>query len=178
MAGGWAVEGFTGWQRPHGDLDVSIPRSDAAGLQEHLVGRYDVWAADHGALRPLIEPLGKSVPATCNNLWLRRSGADPWEYDVLLADVADSEWRYRRDARIHRPPVACLFSRGGVQYLGPEVQLLHKAPGRRPKDEADFEACLPLLDGAARAWLTEALRIAHPGHPWIARLDPSRVFVV
>jgi len=53
-------------------------------------------------------------------------------------------------------------------YLRPEVQLLHKAPGLRPQDREDFEACLPLLDEPGGAWLAHALQTAHPGHPWLS----------
>ena len=33
IAGGWAIEAFTGDPRQHGDLDPSIPRSDLAMCQ-------------------------------------------------------------------------------------------------------------------------------------------------
>lgn len=167
VAGGWAVEAFTGIHRRHGDLDVGIPRADVALLQGHVAGRFDVWAAEQGTLRPLVEPLTEPLPATCANLWLRPGGADPWEYDVLLTDVVASTWVYKRDARISRPFDDIVRTRDGIRYLSPEVQLLHKAPGLRPKDQQDFEACLPLLDHAARRWLARALELAHPGHRWL-----------
>jgi hypothetical protein len=85
-------------------------------------------------------------------------------------DVTAARWTYKRDARISLPADEILWTREGIPYLRPEVQLLHKAPGLRPKDQADFEACLPLLEPAPRAWLRSALGIAHPGHPWLAHL--------
>ncbi|MEV0004784.1 hypothetical protein AB0H28_21230 [Micromonospora sp. NPDC050980] len=169
VAGGWAIEAFTNSPRQHADLDLSIPRSDVAALRQHLSGRLDVWAADAGALRPLVGQ-DDLLPARCGNLWLRNSGADPWEYDVILMDVTLTRWTYKRDARISLPADEILWTREDVAYLRPEVQLLHKAPGLRPKDQADFEACLPLLESAPRAWLRSALGVAHPGHPWIAHL--------
>lgn len=170
VAGGWAVEAFTGVHRQHGDLDPSIPRADVALLEDYVAGRLDVWAADDGTLRPLVEPATKPLAPACSNLWLRASGADPWEYDVLLMDVRASTWTYKRDARVSRPLDEILWARDGIHYLRPEVQLLHKAPGRRPKDEEDFEACLPLLDDTARGWLVRALEVAHPSHPWLDRM--------
>lgn len=92
IAGGWAIEAFTGVARPHGDLDVSVPRSDVPLLREHLAGHLDVWAADSGSLRPLVGRADEPLPATCGNLWLRRSGAEPWEYDVILMDATRSSW--------------------------------------------------------------------------------------
>ncbi|MEV0590446.1 hypothetical protein [Nonomuraea cavernae] len=55
-----------------------------------------------------------------------------------------------------------------------EVQLLYKAKGTRPKDQADFEAVLPLLSDGQRRWLDEALETEHTTHPWRERLrrDP------
>jgi len=63
VAGGWAVEAFTGIHRQHGDLDPSIPRADVALLQNYVAGRLDVWAADNGTLRPLVEPVDKPLAA-------------------------------------------------------------------------------------------------------------------
>ena len=138
-------------------------------LCEHLAGTYDVWAADHRTLRSLIVGDHDLAPTT-ENLWLRAGAAEPWEYDVILMDTSDTTWTFKRDARISRPLDDILWSRDGIEYLRPEVQLLHKARAVRRKDLADFEACLPRLGAQERQWLARALGIAHPGHPWIARL--------
>lgn len=169
IAGGWAIQAFTGFDRPHADLDLSIPRADVDILREHLTDRLDLWAADSGTLRPLIGE-AEHITATCDNLWLRASGADPWEYDVILMETTPTAWTYKRDGRITRPPEEILWASDGIWYLRPEVQLLHKAPGLRAKDQADFQACLPVLDPAARGWLRTALELAHPGHPWLNEL--------
>jgi hypothetical protein len=169
IAGGWAIQAFTGVNRAHGDIDPSVPRSDAALLRRHLLGAFHVWAADDGALRPLTRD-DDAIPPTCSNLWLRRDGAGPWEYDVLLADVADQQWTYKGDARITRSLGDILWTRDGIDYLRPELQLLYKAPRRRGIDQVDFDACAPLLGEAARSWLRWALETAHPGHPWIEAL--------
>jgi hypothetical protein len=59
----------------------------------------------------------------------------------------------------------------GVPYLRPEVQLLHKSGGCRPKDQADFDATWPLLDPTDRHWLRHAIELAHPGHRWLQPLQ-------
>ena len=169
IAGGWAIEAFTGHQRRHDDLDPSIPRIDVAALRQHVSGRLDVWAADDGALRPLVGE-DESISATCGNLWLLASGSDLWMYDVLLMDGTPTMWTYKRDARISLPVEEVLWIREDIPYLRLEVQLLHKSTGLRPKDQADFEACLHLLEPHPRDWLRWALDTAHPGHPWLARL--------
>lgn len=169
IAGGWAIEAFTGVPRRHGDLDASIPRADVAALHEHLSARLDVWQAECGSLRPMIGA-SDPLPETCGNLWLRPSGAEPWEYDVILVDADATTWTYKRDARISLPVEQILWIREGIAYLRPEVQLLHKAPGLRRKDQADFDACVGRLQPESRGWLRTALSIAHPGHPWLSHL--------
>lgn len=169
VAGGWAIEAFTGIPRPHGDLDLSIPRSEVPSLRAHLRDRLDVWAADRGSLRPITVD-DDGPPTTCSNLWLRPSGADPWEYDVILMDVSEGVWTYKRNPRVSLHSDGLLWERDGVRFLRPEIQLLHKAPGLRPQDQSDFDAALPRLTRSSRSWLTSALEAAHPDHPWIAAL--------
>lgn len=85
---------------------------------------------------------------------------------MLLTDLVDDVWTYRRDPRVRRTAVELWDVHDGIRFLRPEIQLLHKAPGRRPCDEADLAAALPLLDDQQRRWLRTALDTAHPGHPW------------
>ena len=165
IAGGWAIEAFTARPRPHADLDLGIPRTDVALLVDHLAGCIDVWAADHGALRPLPPP-APPVPDTCTNLWLRAGGAYPWEYDVLLSDVDDQGRTYRPAPGVALPVEQALWTRDGVAYLAPQVQLLHKAHATRAKDHEDLQACLPLLTPNAREWLRVSLDVAYPDHRW------------
>jgi hypothetical protein len=169
IAGGWAIEAFTDIPRPHDDIDPSIPRPDVAALSEYLKGRLDVWQADDGALRPLVDQRDLQSE-NCENLWLRPSGADPWEYDVKVMHATSDTWTYKRDDRISLALDEIGWERAGITYLRPEIQLLHKAPGLRPKDQADFDACVSLLEPGARAWLRAVLTIAHPSHPWLSRL--------
>ena len=69
-----------------------------------------------------------------------------------------------------RKPHSILWTHDGIDYLRPEVQLLHKANSLRPKDRDDFAVCLPLLHAPARQWLKNALEVAHPGHTWLVEL--------
>ncbi len=55
-------------------------------------------------------------------------------------------------------------------YLVPEIVLLFKAKHVRPKDQADFDGVLPLLDPDAAGWLRRMLARVHPGHAWIGAL--------
>jgi len=169
IAGGWAIEAFTGIERDHGDLDPSVPRLELPLLRRHLVGQLDLWAADQGSLRPLIpeDADDEQLPASCENVWARRSGADPWEYDIILMGATATTWIFKRDGRINRPIDEIVFSVDGISYLRPEIQLLHKASRIRPKDHEDFDATLPLLADQDRHWLREAMTLVHPDHPWL-----------
>ena len=102
IAGGWAIEAFTGIPRPHDDLDPSIPRSDVPALRQHLSGLLDVWQAADGALRPMTGSADPLAPS-CGNLWLRPDGGSAWEYDVILMDATSTTWTYKRDQRISLP---------------------------------------------------------------------------
>jgi hypothetical protein len=90
----------------------------------------------------------------------------------MIADTRDEEWLFRRMPTISRP-MATIGDRTpeGIPYLAPEIQLLYKAKGLRPKDEADFQSALPALQQERRAWLRDALAQVHPEHPWLERLS-------
>lgn len=179
IAGGWAIEAFTGVERHHSDLDLEVPRAELSLLREHLAGRLDVWTAAAGALRPLLpadDVHGAAevvLPTGCGQVWVRAAGREPWEYDILLAPGDIDRWEFRRDRRITRPLDDVLWHHHGLPYLKPEVQLLLKAKGLRAKDQQDFDAATPLLDAAAGTWLRESLETVHPGHPWLTALAHS-----
>ena len=168
IAGGWVIEAFTGVSRIHGDVDIGIPRADVALLCSFLHQKIDVWAAG-GSLTPITAD-SSDLPEDCENLWLRASGADPWEYDVLLENTDLSTWICKRDATITRPFVDVLWQQDGVAFLRPEVQLLLKAKRAHPKDTSDFDTCLPALDQGSRLWLVDALRQVYPDHSWLRRI--------
>lgn len=168
IAGGWAIDAFTGTARAHGDLDIGIPREEVDGFIEFVGATVDVWAAA-GSLTPLPRH-GATLSDDCGNLWLRAGGADPWEYDVLLEDVRGETWVYKRAETISRPLNDCLWSHDGITYLRPAVQLLLKARHAQSRDDLDFERCFPKLEEAERRWLAQSLQQEEPGHPWGRRL--------
>jgi hypothetical protein len=182
LAGGRAIEAWTGVAREHEDVDVSILRGDLPALRRHLAEvveparRRHVWAAFGGALKPLWPDDPDEVPEGCGQVWLRRDAFSPWEFDVLLNPGERGQWVNRRHHEMSATLDEATWrgdgARGvaGVRYLQPEIVLLFKAKHLRAKDRADFEAALPLLDGGRREWLRRALERVHPGHEWLARL--------
>lgn len=176
VAGGWALEAFTGVRREHEDTDAGILRPELGLLRKHLAGRLHVWAAGAGALRPLL--LDDSLDAAPDDVlrpaegqvWTRPDALSPWEYDILLSPGTTEEWVYRRDESIRMPMAEAVWERDGIPYLQPEIQLLYKAKGLRTKDQLDFDNTLPHLDDCRRDWLREALQKTLPDHPWAERL--------
>lgn len=171
IAGGHAIALAVGHRfREHADTDVLLLRRDQHTVQEVLPD-WEWWAADPpGTLRPW--RVGESLTAGVHDIWCRPGPAEPWRLQFMLDESEGDEWVSRRDARI-RLPLAQLGRRTaeGLPHLTPEVQLLYKAKGLRPKDEEDFAAALAVLDADQRWWLAEALELIHgPHHPWLPRL--------
>ncbi|MBB2891464.1 nucleotidyltransferase domain-containing protein [Flexivirga oryzae] len=172
IAGGWAIEAFTGVTRPHEDCDLSVLRTEVEEFRRFVRARYDVWAAGSGALKPVFadDPASfdEVAHAGSEQLWLRPGWNRPWEYDVLLAPGDAKTWVYKRDPEITMPMSEALWDKDGVRYLRPEIQLLYKARGLRAKDQQDFDVAWPLLDASQRRWLHQMLQRTLPGHPWLS----------
>ncbi|WP_220454480.1 nucleotidyltransferase domain-containing protein [Nocardioides immobilis] len=171
LAGGWALDRHLGRQsREHEDTDVLILRHQQGALQDAL-GGWDLHAADPpGRLRPW--GTGEVLPVEVHDIWCRRTTTAPWSLQVMIDDAPDGTWRYRREPRITLPvdDLDGPASTDAMRVLAPEVQLLQKSKGLRPKDQSDFAAVVPTLEPERRAWLAEALRVASPGHPWLDAL--------
>ncbi len=172
IAGGYAIEAFVGKSfRPHDDVDAGLFRDDQLTIQRHLAG-WELHAADPpGALRPW--RTGEQLPAGVHDIWARRGPDDPWRFQLMLNESNGDEWLFRRDERIRRTIQSLTWLKDGVPHLAPEIQLLFKSKAPRPKDEADFEAALPLLEQRHKAWLRNALELVEPGNPWLARLTST-----
>jgi len=169
VAGGWAIDLFIGRQtRPHQDIDIVVLRRDHRALHDVLSG-WAFYAVDPpGTLRPWGE--GETLPPPIHTVWCRPSPAEPWALQFLIEEAAGEVWRYRRDERIRRPLNVFGERREVIPFVSPEVQLLYKAKGHRPRDEHDFAHALPLLDRSQRDWLATALITTHPDHPWLPHL--------
>ena len=168
IAGGWAIDLFTGaGPRHHDDVDVMVLRRDQRDLAAHLDG-WDVQAVVRpGELQPW---RGEWLEHPVHEVRARRSGDDAWTFELLLDEADADRWVFRRDRRVTCPLARLGVEREGLPVLAPEIVLLFKAKSPGPKDEADFEAALPLLRPAARAWLAQALGVSHAEHPWLQRL--------
>lgn len=171
VIGGWAIEAATGYRREHEDTDISIFDSDVPAFVEHLSGRWHVWNNVGGVLHPL-GGRWKAVEEPRSQLWLRANATSPWVLDVPLTPVDDTgRWTNKfLPGHVAALEEVTWIADDGIRYLLPEIVLVYKARLRRPKDEPDFDATLPLLSAERRAWLRDALARTAPGHHWITRL--------
>ncbi|HEU4896781.1 MAG TPA: amino acid transporter [Actinomycetota bacterium] len=169
IAGGWAIELFAGASiRDHDDVDVAVLRPDQLAVQAHLDG-WDLRVAHGGGLAPW--PPGRLLDPDEHGIWARPSPASPWRLELLVDDVVDGQWVYRRNPvvrlpleRLGRTTVA------GVPYLCPEVVLLYKSKRPRAADEHDARVAIPRLSAAERAWLAAAIAADAPDHQWLPLL--------
>jgi hypothetical protein len=170
IAGGWAIEAFTGVRREHEDADVSLWRRDIQKLRIHLKGRYDLWSNAGGRLQPLTDERA-AQPEDADQIWLRRHALSPWEFDVVVNPDRDGRWVFRRDPSLDYALDQITWTApDGIRYLNPEMALAYKAKQARSKDEHDLAAALPLLSVDRRTWLADMIDHLHPGHPWPARI--------
>ncbi|MGC7097763.1 nucleotidyltransferase domain-containing protein [Amycolatopsis lurida] len=170
LAGGYAIELFAGRSfREHADIDVLLLRRDHLLAQQALAG-WEWWAADPpGHLRPWHE--GEVLPDAVHDIWCRPGPGEPWHVQLMVDKTDGADWVARPDPSLRRPITSLGWTTpDGLPVLAPEIQLYYKSRNIRPKDEADFDAVLPLLTSAQRHWLLNAI----PGpHPWLDRLSNS-----
>jgi hypothetical protein len=175
IAGGWAIDLFLQRQtREHEDLDILVLRRDQHAVRT-LLAAWDAQAAlppprdETWPFRPW--RLDEALDEAIHDIWCRPNATQPWTFQLMINDTHGEEWLFRRLPTIRRS-VATIgdMTPEGIPCLAPEIQLLYKAKGLRPKDEADFRQTLPVLNRERRVWLRDALTQAHPHHPWLDQL--------
>ena len=169
VVGGWAVDLFVGARtREHEDLEIAIPRPCFPTVRRALAG-FVLHAVGDGEVRRLADD--EEPPPERHQTWVLDPRAQEWRMDVMLEPGDAAVWECRRPGRIRASRTWMVGrSADGIPYLQPQGVLLYKAKAPRPKDEADLRTCLPRLDEEQRRWLGDALDLAHPGHPWTARV--------
>ncbi len=175
IAGGWAIDLFLDRQtRPHEDIDMVIQRGDQHKLQEYL-SNWELWVADPpGTLRPWKK--GEYIGLGLQDIWARKPATapnhkNPWQIQVMLFDVKNENWIFKRDDSIRKPLTQTIIaSKKGPPILAPEVQLLYKSKSLRSKDHLDFEAAVRSLSVDQKTWLKEALLKVYGTHIWVESL--------
>lgn len=174
IAGGWALDLTVGkHSREHDDTDVLVLRRDVEALHP-LLSDWELWAADPpGQLRPWFP--AEQLPQRVHDIWCRPEGERNWRFQIMVMEHDDNRWIFRRNPAIGGPLASLSSVVDGRPVIAPQVQLLFKGTSTivRPKDEADFRMFLPHLASAQRVWLSTALGVQVPGHPWLQALDES-----
>ena len=169
VVGGWAIDLFLGEPtRPHEDLEIGVLRADFTAVRRTL-GNFEFFVVGDGEVRAL--PRDGLPPDDKHQNWVLDVDASAWRTDVMLEPGDARVWTFRRDPSISAPREFMVDrTADSIPFLAPQGVLLYKAKAPRPKDEADFSACLPRLTPPTRTWLRETLQHVHPEHPWIERL--------
>ncbi len=164
---GWALDLFLARQtREHEDIEIGVPSVDFPAIRDAL-GEYELLVVGGGKALPVTP----STLAAHRQTWVREPATGTWRLDVIRERWEDGTWIYDRDPRIRRSGIeAIAHTPSGIPYLQPDIVLLFKASGTRPKDEDDFATVLPALGPSRRAWLADALELTRPGHHWLAAL--------
>ncbi len=170
IAGGHAIEAFTGVCRSHEDVDVAFFRSDLPRLREHLQDDWHMWSVGSGLMRPITDEYPDLHPES-GQVWLRQHALAPWVLDLLASPGDLTAYKVRFYDAFHAPLEDVTWTDdAGTRWLNPEVVLGFKSRHRRAKDEADLQAALPLLDERGTRRLRLLVRHVDPEHPWLQRL--------
>jgi hypothetical protein len=171
IVGGWAIEAFTGVERPHEDIDVSILAKDVPVLFSKFLPTHHIWAVGSGMLSPILAD-DQPLPSFAGQIWIREEATAPWLLDINIAPDDEGRWVFKRDTEIVRDLEQTVWrADDGLLYQNPEITLAFKAMFARPKDEADLENALPLLDTAAKSWLGDTVSRLHPDHRWLEKFS-------
>jgi hypothetical protein len=164
IAGGWAIEAFTGVAREHEDIDLSVFRRDLSAVRRHLEHDWHLWAASDEGLTHLAPD--RDLPEHAEQVWVREHALAPWRGEFVLNPDVDGRWQLKRDPAVVLPLEDATWEHDGIRYLRPELVLAHKVRTARPKDDVDLRAALPLLGPAERVWLSGFVARQAPEHPW------------
>jgi hypothetical protein len=165
---GWAIELFRGTPtRVHEDTEIAIPADRFPEILRALSDfDFDVVGSGH------IWPLEHEAFDVMHQTWVRDRVTGVYHLDVFREPNEGDVWVCRRDQSIRRPYAEIIrTTEEGIPYMAPEIVLLFKAKHDQPKDNADFESVVPLMDKSQRRWLTSALDRLHPGHHWLVELQ-------
>jgi hypothetical protein len=164
IAGGWAIDLFLNKEtRKHKDIDILLVRDEQIKFKHYLPdwkfsfvenGSFIDWTTDQYLHLPIHEIYA-----------VNKAGE---QIEVLLNDVIDGEWRFRRNPTITYPVEQLIIkSKLSIPIVSPEVVLLYKAKINLHKDRLDVKATLPELQTSKVNWLKQAIEATHGYHPWL-----------
>ncbi len=158
IVGGYAIEAFTGVEREHEDIDMSIFVSDLQAFRAHLEPRFHLWSNNGGTFRFFDENHPEPL-SPLSQVWVRENADTPWIIDCILNPSVEGRWQSKRD----RDHLAALddvtwIRQDGIRFLNPEIALLFKANSERASQQWDWEVAYQLLSSIQRRWLDDAVQ--------------------
>jgi hypothetical protein len=170
VCGGWAIDLYLGRvTRAHKDIDVSIARGCQLEVRDYMLRRgWRLEKALDGELTPWQD--GEFLSKPFHAVWCRNEAHDPGFVELLLDDIDDETFRFRRDPSLTMARERMSFkTRTGLPVLAPELVLLYKSNAAEEYAE-DFRNAVGALDAEGRAWLKGALEKVYARHPWAEEL--------
>jgi hypothetical protein len=171
VTGGWALDLWQGSpSRQHGGVTLAILREHQVELRDHLPGwqwfvvgrdgRHQPWTDRQQFMMPVVELCAREPGRTGRNL------------RVMLNESDGVDWRFSWNLRITRPLGRWrVFSNYAIPLHAPEIVLLHKSRRLAERDQLDFRTFASKLDDEARSWLSSAIALETPDHPWLGGLS-------
>jgi len=123
IVAGWSIELFLGTPtRPHGDIELEVPRDDYPRVRDHLAQTLELHAVGSGRIGP------DDVHAPDQHqTWGLDVAAGAWRVDVMLVPGDRDTWVYRRDESLTAPRRWMVSETAdGIPYLRPHGALLYK----------------------------------------------------
>ncbi|OJJ16808.1 hypothetical protein BKI52_33425 [marine bacterium AO1-C] len=166
LAGGNALKLFLNkTYRQHADIDILVQRSEQRKIIQSIDQQKLFVATSPGSLTPYDTQEYYNQPI--QDIWCLNAGDTAWALQIMLFDVVDNNWVYKRNPAITLPLSQIYFKKEGIKALRPEIQLLYKSKSIRSKDQLDFEMVVPHLNKEAKSWLKDALSVCYDKvHAW------------
>ena len=150
-------------QTPDGDHQPATRAAPGGQLPERshrVVEEHHAEPRDHHVHRikvvRLLSVADQPFDPNEHQLWCKRVVDGPWTLEILVEDIRDGVLHFRRDLSVTMPlEEAFRVTPEGIPYVAPHLQLLYKTKGRRPRDDADFVAAVPMLSEEEIVWLDE-----------------------
>lgn len=166
LAGGFALELFVGKNyRNHADIDILVARENQKKLFDSI-DESKIFIAKDGKLTAFEKNRFYEFPF--QDVWILDDDLLSWCLQVMLYDVEEGLWIYKREKSIKLRNDFLFWEKEGIKIIKPEIQLLYKSKSIRPKDEKDFQIVKEKLDESAKKWLNDALKKCYGRHKWIS----------
>lgn len=91
----------------------------------------------------------------------------PWAFDLNVGRGSEEQWIYRRDALVTRLWDTAELRTVWCSVSGPRPSTSLQSKDLRPKDHADAERVIPVLDKRERAFIAVHLVADHPWHRFL-----------